>query len=506
MEMAMAVVMEKLHNFQDLAKSGKLPAMQEFARIEKMLASFARLKKLAPKMMKFVDDVLNVTDKQMKATILSKLKVGESLVQSDQKTIMGCSDDLDGQLKPGLDELTKLPTLRKDWEQCVFKHLTAISLEQKATKVEEVNWNFVNRQLALMQDNGADTSLVTPFITGNWAGEKKESNCNEAVGTSAALTANTCQVRDDHCRDFADANSMKQLDMCSKVHPKFTHEQLPQSCRNGTCCDDPDTSECDYKEGHYKTKGDYYLAMAKYWKSMVTLWHKSRDDCDQWTRWCCGNQSLCAMDPVPHACVAASLAERPSPSPNRAVSLLAKSLNVSSNGLGDCIKEQDTLDRLSCEGSRTLVGGCSNYKDCYSAANKTYNLSWSTVCGPNGQVHILKHEYYSLMRIECLLKALGNKELSPSEGVRQCSEKTIRDYDLGMFDLKVCNTGWPDDLSMTNQYCLKYSRGFAAWEDCSGSRAYEEKYYTNIPSPKACTSSCCTIPLDPFKPLDGIVA
>mmetsp|Transcript_34710 Transcript_34710/g.63049 ORF Transcript_34710/g.63049 Transcript_34710/m.63049 type:complete len:462 (+) Transcript_34710:73-1458(+) len=257
---------------------------------------------------------------------------------------------------------------------------------------------------------------------------------------------------------------------------------------------DPDSSKCDVFTG-YKSVGDYYKNMHEYWAAMVEDFMVQKAKCDIWAVWCQGNQSVCGIQPEPgpfppcggedfpeahHICGL----QLPPGEPAEPPSVLA------------CQSEQDELDRAACKQASMRLAACEAYKTCYASANATLQASWEDSCLPQGLLAALRHQYYGVLRIECLVHAI-----SGHVSIDQCKKRSIHDYDLKMFDLADCRAGWIQDESSSEPDC-KVAASAATDRNTPGTQAYKNFYYAPLKGNAfACVAECCVTPLENFLPL-----
>eukprot|EP00933_Yihiella_yeosuensis_P040421 TRINITY_DN3471_c1_g4_i1.p1 TRINITY_DN3471_c1_g4~~TRINITY_DN3471_c1_g4_i1.p1 ORF type:complete len:591 (+),score=131.27 TRINITY_DN3471_c1_g4_i1:262-1773(+) len=481
----MAMMASMMKSIVNDISSDKEVHMDRIYKFEKMFLHVATKQKISPAMQQFIDDLIKLSDQGMKDRVMDKFATMTTQVDTGASEMTRCSDHLVGYLQDGLNKVEKLPKHQDAMESCVFKVLQDANLTDKAKNLTEVNWNYVSFQFS--QLHLSVQVHLNPYISGDWAGEGKDMTCI-TPGTSSALTSMTCDKRADVCQDYTDTNAKKQFGICSGDRPKYTITNATPQCRDsGSCCDDPDANECDYKEGHYTTKGDHFKAMFAYWKSMIELWDKTKAECDQWTDWCCRNQTVCSIDPVPQDCNATQY-QAPAPTTS------------DEPVVHECAALQDTLDREACDGTKSMIEGCSRYVQCYQDSNVSYSATWSSVCAPDAGLDQLRKEYYAILRLECVTTAAKTPdnpatpihEMIPE--VKKCKHRTRADYEpkLSKFVIESCTHGWPADMSKHNPHCKDVS-DVSRFIHCPGTAAYNAVYYKNLPHPKECTASCCAV-------------
>lgn len=359
-------------------------------------------------------------------------------------------------------------------------------------------------------------------------------------GMTAALTAYTCEKKSDVCKDFMNANSYHDFDDCSSTYPVYanvpggysTAGVAPENCTElgGACCKNPDSRECDKfqsvnSSASYSSVGSYKFAMFKYWSNMIKLYDDAERSCQQWCDWCSGNQTLCPIDPPNTRCAVVKPKERPDepvslfgPAPTTrapteddddttttttttTTTAVRPEVQLAKDQLRckNCTAEQDLLDMTACEASQLASKTCNDYKLCYTEANTSLSAAFKTVCAPGGDLSIIKNEYYGVMRIECLVNALKAEPSDVRNQINICINKTIADYDMSLFKIDGCDSGWPEYMASQNEMCMTMM-SVATHQNVSGTMAYQQKWYRDIPNRKMCTAACCLSRPEDYRP------
>eukprot|EP00933_Yihiella_yeosuensis_P074814 TRINITY_DN8386_c2_g3_i1.p1 TRINITY_DN8386_c2_g3~~TRINITY_DN8386_c2_g3_i1.p1 ORF type:complete len:637 (-),score=118.13 TRINITY_DN8386_c2_g3_i1:113-2023(-) len=383
-------------------------------------------------------------------------------------------------------------------------------------------------QAEIMAESGEQQTSVQRMLA--------QSQCQP--GATAALTAYTCEKKGDVCKDFINANSYHDFDDCSSTYPKWanlpggyvTEGVVPTNCTElgGSCCKNPDTRECDKFDSvnsskMYSSVGSYQYHMYKYWSNMIKLYDDTEAICQRWCDWCSGNQSMCPIDPPDTRCPVKEANNNsarepvspfgPAPPPAPAAAPAAadgestsSTTTTTTTSTGtvvsqqeayanklrcqNCTAEQKLLDHRSCEAGQLASKTCDDYKKCYIEANVSLAAAFNTVCAPGGDLSIIKNEYYGVLRIECLVNALKAQPSVVREEINTCTRKKITDYDLTLFTIEGCDAGWPEYMAGQNDMCNSM-RNVAAHVNISGTRAYEQHWYRNVPNRIMCKSACC---------------
>jgi len=143
------------------------------------------------------------------------------------------------------------------------------------------------------------------------------------------------------------------------------------------------------------------------------------------------------------------------------------------------------------------ITACEDYEICF---NSTWNQAFDVqqlLCEKYLSDATL--EYYAVLRIECLIKALGARDDLKRYEINQCIQKDLKDYvsegSLWMFqevNTTYCTGNWtpPVQYGLPNAECdlAKIPHNDT---NISGTEGYIEKWYAGIVSPQECISECC---------------
>jgi len=196
------------------------------------------------------------------------------------------------------------------------------------------------------------------------------------------------------------------------------------------------------------------------------------------------------------------------------------------------------MDAKACWQTKKTIDTCKLYDICYQEKNITFYETKEGICGPDGQLEQLKIEYYGVLRIECILKALRlntypaeeyephfhdvmnystplmPKDDNPDADARmdaidECVEKAMVDYEPILCPifchLHGCNMTEPIyNVLMHSQDSAvggvgRYDRECEVARlppsslNMSGAAAYPPYWYDKV-VPKNCKADCCVDP------------
>jgi len=167
------------------------------------------------------------------------------------------------------------------------------------------------------------------------------------------------------------------------------------------------------------------------------------------------------------------------------------------------------MDRLACDQGKKQILACEEYEICF---NTTWNQAFDVqqlLC--ESYLSDATAEYYAVLRIECLIKALGARDDLKRYQINQCIEKNLKDYEsegtLWMFqevNITYCSGNWtpPVHYGLPNLQC-DIAKNPREDENISGTQAYIDTWYEGntytgqtlsrrIQKPQDCVSECCT--------------
>jgi len=203
---------------------------------------------------------------------------------------------------------------------------------------------------------------------------------------------------------------------------------------------------------------------------------------------------------------------------------------------GTCGVCQDEMDHKACWQTKKTADICFRYDICYQEKNITFYETKEAICGPDGLRDQLKLEYYGVLRIECILKALRlttypaeeyvphfhdvipalmPKDDNPDarmDAIDKCVERVMADYEPILCPIfcnsTSCNKTEPiynvvmhsrvrrDDDVLDEFPPDQYERECEvvrlprASLNMSGAAAYPAYWYDKV-VPKNCASDCC---------------
>eukprot|EP00930_Biecheleria_cincta_P065561 TRINITY_DN513_c0_g1_i1.p1 TRINITY_DN513_c0_g1~~TRINITY_DN513_c0_g1_i1.p1 ORF type:complete len:242 (-),score=25.77 TRINITY_DN513_c0_g1_i1:99-824(-) len=172
-----------------------------------------------------------------------------------------------------------------------------------------------------------------------------------------------------------------------------------------------------------------------------------------------------------------------------------------------CKVKQDLMDETACSQGRQQVKACKNYDCCYDYVNMSLYQEWEPICrnDASGILVNLREQYYGVLRIECLIDALGRPDSQRAAAVNACAARNRDSYAAQLPVIPECTNSsfWPrhrDYTECKDPGTLDPTRD----EDVSGTDAYRAKYYYPLVAQsryyQTCTSQCCYQLPDPPAP------
>jgi len=164
------------------------------------------------------------------------------------------------------------------------------------------------------------------------------------------------------------------------------------------------------------------------------------------------------------------------------------------------------MDGLACDQGKKQIRTCEEYEICF---NSTWNQAFDVqqlLC--QSYLSDASAEYYAILRIECLIKALGASDDQKRYQINQCIGKDLVDYEsegmLWMFqevNITYCAGNWtpPVHYGLPNAEC-NIGKKPDIDENISGTQAYIDKWYAPLGYPQECSSVCCKECEDPPTP------
>lgn len=163
------------------------------------------------------------------------------------------------------------------------------------------------------------------------------------------------------------------------------------------------------------------------------------------------------------------------------------------------------MDETACSQGRQQVKTCKDYDCCYDYVNMSLYQEWEPICrNDNTSIHFkYREQYYGVLRIECLIDALGKPDSQRLAAVNNCTARNRSFYlpDLPVIPECTNSSFWPQH----RQYSECKEPGTldpTTDADVSGTDAYRAKYYYPL-TPRyyqTCTSQCCYQLPDPPAP------
>lgn len=165
------------------------------------------------------------------------------------------------------------------------------------------------------------------------------------------------------------------------------------------------------------------------------------------------------------------------------------------------------MDETACSRGQLLGKTCKDYDCCYDYINMSLSNEWEPICrnDSSGVLFSLQEEYYGILRIECLINALGMPDDQRAAAVDACAAKDRASYAAQLPNIAECTdlSFWPQhaDYSECNEASTQHP---SMDEDISGTDAYRVKYYGPLEGQarfyQTCSSQCCYQLPDPPAP------
>jgi len=155
------------------------------------------------------------------------------------------------------------------------------------------------------------------------------------------------------------------------------------------------------------------------------------------------------------------------------------------------------MDQLACRQGKCQIEACEEYELCF---NSTWNQAFDVqqlLC--EKYLSDATAEYYAVLRIECLIKALGASNDRKRSEINRCISKDLVDYEaegsLWMFqevNITYCTGNWtpPVHYGLPNAEC-EIAKNTSIDVNMSGTQPYIAKWYAGIQYPQDCISECC---------------
>lgn len=162
------------------------------------------------------------------------------------------------------------------------------------------------------------------------------------------------------------------------------------------------------------------------------------------------------------------------------------------------------MDDTACSQGRQQVKACKDYDCCYDYVNMSLSEEWEPICrnDASGIYLNLREQYYGVLRIECLIDALGRNDSERQAAIDVCKAKDRNSYAAQLPVIPECTNSsfWPQHRDYSE--CKEAGTlDPTTDEDVSGTDAYRAKYYYPL-TPRyyqTCTSQCCyQLPDPPF--------
>eukprot|EP00933_Yihiella_yeosuensis_P044781 TRINITY_DN40052_c0_g1_i1.p1 TRINITY_DN40052_c0_g1~~TRINITY_DN40052_c0_g1_i1.p1 ORF type:complete len:534 (+),score=81.84 TRINITY_DN40052_c0_g1_i1:83-1684(+) len=484
-----ASLLAKIQKTSSAPKSAvpKKVTLDEINGIEKSIVSLISKGPITEDIVSFVDSVFNITVEQLKPAVLAQLSLIQRELNSSYAQVQECAGSLGCALSDVQTQFDNVVRSKVKLQQCVWSSLANAGLAGSSTRLQDIDWDYVSFQL---NQKGLGMNNLASYISGDFAGSNSQKCLSDAA---RAVTEYTCKEKDRRCRDYKDFNGLNEFVSCASNSPEFVSSSVNSSCKDSrgrACCKNPDALTCNSVH-QYGTAGDYYQSMYDYWDAMIKDWEASYKECSTWCSYCSGNLTECPDARVNHVCPA-SPDHRLNAASNQGPSMVVHHA---------CEPIQVEMDSQACQATQQSIASCTEYDCCFNRTRASLNEKRKNICDKGGDVTVLQHEWYGVLRVECLLTALKlPSEVMKKAAVDVCTRKTVKDYDLSIIAVKACEFGEAKYEAATHPHC-KGAMNLTNYENISGTPAYRAKYYEGLSRSKPCISQCCVSPPLPWKPL-----
>lgn len=308
---------------------------------------------------------------------------------------------------------------------------------------------------------------------------------------------------------------------------------------NSTDCDTTPSTGTDPARPHQNRPltwvdtegGDYFAVMKNYWQEKIAEWDAKWAAC-QAARDACNARTGIPIGPLPvdasfsaltswnatpsevHTCFSTTTTSSTTSTSSTASPTSTSVLTTTISGIqttstttgtarlsGECRQMQDKLDNQSCAQGQMQIQACKDYDCCYDYVNASLYAEWEPICRSGGILENLRTEYYGVLRIECLINALGLSDAERSTAIDSCKAAGVSAYESQLPTIAECASlsWWP--AHMNYPQCNEAGTLNPTVDaEISGTFAYMGKYYGELAYYHSCTSSCCYNLPDPPSP------
>eukprot|EP00933_Yihiella_yeosuensis_P049720 TRINITY_DN469_c0_g2_i1.p1 TRINITY_DN469_c0_g2~~TRINITY_DN469_c0_g2_i1.p1 ORF type:complete len:585 (-),score=83.16 TRINITY_DN469_c0_g2_i1:242-1996(-) len=469
-----------------------------------------------------ITTMLTLMATKMKPFYQKRFDTMRQEMSTELRRFTTCTDGLVNHNKKGGQFIPIMEGYQKEFQACILNVLQSAGHASRVRDLGGVMWGTLD---AAFTTGELKKEGLCPYIHGDWENFDNSGKVvprvdkkNYCYRGTATVTAYTCEKKTEMCADYRNLNAYHSFDYCEDSFPKhankfspgdlsFGYETKgvpPKNCEElslGGCCRNPDSSECDQFDKaygntskYYSSPGVYKKAMYDYWDRMITLWDDAEKHCNMWCEWCKGNQTLCPSE-SPHATGACPTHHKvwgPTTAQVSTTTSTTTTYTVDVRMCNHCQQLQERMDNAACSTAMNGINACNDYKKCYMIANTTYANVYNTICTRNGDLELLKNQYYVALRMECLVLAL--KEQSGTS-IKACIAKKPTDYqrELGVFTIDGCQTGWPPFMANSLDMCIN-AQNVSELVNMPGTKKYKNKWYRFVGHPKDCQYTCCLKP------------
>eukprot|EP00931_Biecheleriopsis_adriatica_P068996 TRINITY_DN42884_c0_g1_i1.p1 TRINITY_DN42884_c0_g1~~TRINITY_DN42884_c0_g1_i1.p1 ORF type:complete len:460 (+),score=93.30 TRINITY_DN42884_c0_g1_i1:145-1524(+) len=414
-------------------QSGRTAELQGFEETFRALAAQGSAPVTEDLLEKFISDFLNSTAVQMKKAVRDDLLAARAQLRARRRGFTPCEEQLKTGLQVSATMRQRLTELKADLKRCVD--------------------NFTS----LPDDDDRQRHPDNPYVTGDWpesfTGGGGWSSCE-------SLTSMTCSKRDSLCGEWVPFASLQAVNSAP----------------------DPDTRKCDDQSDD--TVGEYLFRMWHYWRNLSAVHDMLQSDCQLWCDWCDSNQSQCPVEPSPGD---GNCPERPKP--NTSTPCDTGSTTTAPSPTQTCRSSQNYMDSQACEQAELRNAACNAYNSCYTSVRDRFSALHADFCDAGGQAAELHDQYFSILRLECMLKGYNGSHEGGWHyaGWADCDSAQAQD-ELSFFHIYECHEALP--AYKVYEECQAATSPHSD-SDMPGTSKYKEHFYSGIKFPAPCAATCC---------------
>eukprot|EP00930_Biecheleria_cincta_P024552 TRINITY_DN1755_c0_g1_i4.p1 TRINITY_DN1755_c0_g1~~TRINITY_DN1755_c0_g1_i4.p1 ORF type:complete len:574 (+),score=75.31 TRINITY_DN1755_c0_g1_i4:78-1799(+) len=504
-----------------ITKKGHRMSYNQLRGMEDAVVKMVMKKKASPGTNKAVLQILNMTENIMRPAVERRAEQARQDLRAAKMGFTVCTNNTAAALAEPDRQRDRLAGLKAALESCVWgvydflypasTHANNPSIGRSAsissgTKLGNVTY------ASLSCGSGANPYLCPAAPQCGWPSNYDGSYLPGVYGGGGSVTLGPTTTTTTHICDDTLTKCNAARTACQDWENKhYMNNQRDQINDN----ESPTSKECDRRD--FQSVGQYLLAMKTYWKNARTQapwgWEPMKCFCDQQLATCQAAQQSCPHEgsripsvgfynarwigKVNWTCVSnytTSYVPTTAAGTTTTGTTGTGTVTTTSTTTGNfCHGVQTEMDHVACNQTNGRINACRPFASCYGMANSTFNATWQRICSyPNGDKYGVRNEYYGLLRMECVLKALFSNFGTPAimAAVKVCVNKTIEDYEsnLTVVAITECDHTWPGcSVPAGCEPVLNVS----SYRDSSGTAEYRGYYYKNLQCPAPCLSSCC---------------